>query len=93
MTSFSPDPHGARVAGKRRTVRATLLATLFAVAAVYVWYCAPLGVTLFNSAIVGLLVLAAAVCAVLFARVQVRQRDRRDTICAPHHAIEQRSAG
>ena len=77
MQTVSPESHGDRVPGEPRIVRFTLLSMLFAVAGIYVWYCAPLGANSINAAVVALLAIAAAASAAMSARFMVRVRRHR----------------
>jgi hypothetical protein len=77
MKTALPDSRGSAVPGDRRLVRWSLVSTLLAVAAVYVWYCAPLGLTRANAAVVGCLAVAAAVSAAMSVRLLTRTSTNR----------------
>ena len=77
IQTVNPETQGDRVPGEPRIVRFTLLSTLFAIAGVYVWYCAPLGANSINAAFVALLVIAAAASAAMSARLVFRVRRHR----------------
>jgi hypothetical protein len=77
MQTVSQESHGDPVPGEPRIVRFALLSTLFVVAGIYVWYCAPLGATVINAAVVALLAIAAAAFAAMSARFVFRLRRYR----------------
>ena len=67
----------------RGFVRLSLGSVLLAVAAFYVWYCAPIGFGPGNTALVALLGIAAAGCASLAVRlIGRRRRDRAPALTA-----------
>ena len=86
MQTGSPESHGQRAPDERRIVRFTLLATLSAVAGIYVWYCTPLGATSISAAVIALLAIAAAASAAMSARLVFRSRryrlPRQDVVSA-----------
>jgi len=67
----------------RRSVRFGLCAILAAVAAVYVWYCAPIGVVTSDAVLAALLAVAAAVCGA----ASVRLATRPPSECVPRQAV------
>jgi hypothetical protein len=77
MKPYSPE--SARRSGQsdRRSVRFGLCAILAAVAAVYVWYCAPIGAVTSNAVLAALLAVAAAVCGTASVRLAARPPSER----------------
>jgi hypothetical protein len=88
MKTVGPEQDVARVNPRRGAIRASLVATLLAVAAVYAWYCMPLGATLTNVAVTALLAGGAAACAGLSALASARRRNRPRTDPDPTRAVE-----
>jgi heme A synthase len=76
MSTVSSDPAGSRGHDDRRPVLFGLVAVLAAVAAVYVWYCVPIGVAMINAAFVVVLAVAAVVCGAAAVRLASRRRAR-----------------